>query len=241
MDINTGIDWNKLYNKADLFFNDRPVHIENFLPNPENFASWAKVENALNENQVWWNIIQNQQYISIPEHTTIWGERQQDKHFLKTSIDAGLTFVIDRYSIHDKFTKQLCLEIEQNFNVTTDIHLYGGMGSNLTTSFIPHIDENPILVFHAYGECEWVVYENHISHLYSRDVVNDVIKNNIDKLNPILKVNLKPGDLLYLPERTCHVAYPKEPRLSLNIGCFPQTNQYKVDKQTYKINKPGEH
>jgi len=229
MNYNTDINWDLFFNQVDLIHNDKPILLKNFIPNPEKLVSWVDVENALNNYQVKWELIEDQNKLNIPINTTLWGGPQQDKEFIQKKITQGKTFVINQYSIQNNYSKQICSEIETLFPVVTDIHVYGSKGSN-STSFPYHYDSPANFIIQTYGECKWKVYDSFISIL---------IKENRpppdpQKLVPIIETTLTPGDMLYIPPRCYHAAFPDQPRLSASIPCYPGT-EGRWDKKYYQI------
>ena len=110
------------------------------------------------------------------------------------------------------------------------------INKNVFTSFPPHADNPANFIIQTYGETDWVVFDNRISQLLdSYDV------GTVDELTPIVEVRLKPGDMLYLPSRIYHCAYPDEPRLSMSIPCMPlgplnrSGDVLTLDKNYYKL------
>ena len=63
---------------------------------------------------------------------------------------------------------------------------------------------------------------------------------NEDMLDVAIDVVLKPGDALYIPARTFHVAYPTSRRLSMSIPCWnkisTESPTLAVDRTYYPIN-----
>jgi len=230
MNYNTGINWDLFFDQVDLTHDDKPVHIPNFLPNPEKLLSWEDVENSLNNYVAYWELIKNQNKIQIPIKKPHWEfSGYQDKKFIKDNIDEGNTFVIGKYSIQNTYARLLCKEIELMFPVITDIHVYGSKG-NSSTSFPYHYDGPANFIIQTYGKCKWVVYNSFVSTL----IEQNFNLPNPQKLVPIIDTILTPGDMLYIPPRCYHAAFPDQPRLSASIPCHPGT-EGRWDKEHYKI------
>mgnify|MGYP003954438835 CR=1 FL=1 len=230
MNYNTNINWDLFFNQVDLIHNDKPVHIPNFLPNPEELISWKDVENSLNNYESYWELIKNQNKLQIPLKKSHWkSSGYQDKKFIKDSVDEGNTFVIGNYSIQNTYARLLCKEIESLFPVITDVHVYGSKGST-STSFPYHYDSPANFIIQTYGECKWKVYNSSISILIEQ-AQNDL---NPQQLIPIIDTILTPGDMLYIPPRYYHAAFPNQPRLSASIPCYPGI-EGRWDKEYYQI------
>jgi hypothetical protein len=229
MNYNTGINWDLFFDQVDLIHDDKPIYIKNFLPNPEKLASWEDVEKALNNYGAKWEIIKNNQNVNIPKNFLKWSEEYFDKSFIHNCINKGETFVIEKYSIQNDYARSICKEIEDLFPVITDIHVYGSKG-NISTSFPYHYDLPANFIIQTYGECNWKVFNNSISTLL------EITKYapNPNKLTPIIETILTPGDMLYIPSRYHHAAFPNQSRLSASIPCYPGT-EGRWDKNYYKI------
>jgi len=230
MNYNTGINWDLFKNQVDLIHNDKPIFIKNFLPNPEKYVNKKEVEKALNQYQVKWELIsKNNKKIEIPEYFNAWNDHPiQDKFFIYNKIKEGNTFIINKYRIHNNFTQNFCLEIENTFNVISDLHVYGGFGKEMS-SFPPHFDNHSVMVFQITGACPWVIYNNQHSNL-----ISDINTLDPDKLIPYIEVNMTPGDFLYIPERWIHFASPKEERLSITVT-FGENRTDGWDKNYYQL------
>tara|TARA_B110000503_G_scaffold16972_2_gene24401 strand:+ start:2905 stop:3597 length:693 start_codon:yes stop_codon:yes gene_type:complete len=225
----TKIDWNRFFKEVDLIHNDQPILLENFIPNPENFLSWKEVENALNSYIFYWEIFDGFSKLDLPQEHSKYLPPYFSKESLQSHIKEGKTFIISKYSISNSYTKALCSEIESLFPVTVDMHVYGSKG-NTSSSFPYHFDLPSNFIIQTYGECEWKVYSNFPSTLI-QDSHPDL---NIDKLDKVLHTTLKPGDMLYIPSRFYHAAFPNQPRLSVSIPCTPGVKG-RVDKNYYEI------
>ena len=229
----------KIKSEFNLSVEDNPFYIKGFLDTPQDYLNWKNIEEALNSNSHIWQILmpdeQSGMVLDIPESRPYWLPHTiQDKSFLKHHIDAGNTFVITNYSNHNSNTKHITSCIEEVYNVAANIHVYGS--KNVFTSFPPHADNPANFIIQTYGETDWVVFDNRISQLLdSYDV------GTVDELTPIVEVRLKPGDMLYLPSRIYHCAYPDEPRLSMSIPCMPlgplnrSGDVLTLDKNYYKL------
>jgi len=215
MNYNTSINWDLFQNQADLIHNDKPILLKNFIPNPEKLLSWVDVENALNNYESNWEIIKNNEKINIPKENILWHGEYFNKKFIHDNINNGETFIIEKYSIQNSYIRSICKDLEFLFPVTTGAHVYGSKGTN-STSFPYHYDLPANFIIQTYGQCDWKIYKNSISLLFS----NLNKPPNPDKLIPIIETTLFPGDMLYIPPRIYHAAFPNQSRLSVSIPCY---------------------
>ena len=225
----TKIDWSRFFKEVDLIHNDQPILLKNFIPNTENLLSWKDVENVLNSYIFYWEIFDGFKKIDLPQENSHYLPSYFSKKPIQSYIKDGKTFIIGKYSIYNSYTKNLCSEIENLFPVTTEMHVYGSKG-NKASSFHHHFDLPSNFIIQTYGECEWKVYSNSPSSLIQESNPNP----NISQLDLKLHTTLKPGDMLYIPSKFYHAAFPNQPRLSISIPCYPGV-EGRIDKNYYQI------
>ena len=246
MNYNTNINWDLFFDQIDLIYNDKPVFVQNFLPDYEKYISWQDVENSLNYYNYRWSIIENSSRINIPEYADSNNKSSQNKSFISHHINQGNTFIIGDFSIHNFLIKGLCQEIENIFpEIACGVNVFGSKTTTTTSSFKPHSDKHPIFVFNIAGECDWTLYKNQSSYLLGHHDLNILV--NEKDLSPSLEITLSPGDMLYIPQKVYHLAKPKdtEPyRLSLSVCGFDHklssngqllSKNMKIDKNHYQI------
>jgi len=207
--------FSKLVSDKKLIISDNPFLVENFI-DIKKYISWDILDEAINNDFVWWEIInRNGEKIQIPSKNPYWfrGYEQQNKLFIINCVNRENTFVISKCSILNEKLKSLISSIQNCFHVSADIHIYGSKGAG--TSFVPHVDMPANFMIQVEGETKWIVYKNKVSNLLN--LHNDF---QHDELEPLIETILKPGDLLYVPSRYYHCAFPKSSRLSISIPCL---------------------
>ena len=209
-----------------------------FLSNPSQYVTWKDVENVINTDSCYVELIRNQVKIDIPGFKYFWfGKHTYYKKYIFDGINSGDTFIINQYTNWKKEINDLCASIEECFDVVVDAHVYGGLLSN-SKSFSPHIDVPANFICQIEGTTHWQVYSNRSSALFNHYQTNTF---NIpdDTLEVELDVMLEPGDVIYLPSRVFHGAFPSGKRLSISISCKSReaTEEYiKLDRNYYTIN-----
>ena len=169
---------------------------------------------------------------SLPEYKPYWSPVPcQDKNTIYNHITSGESFVITGYSKIKRKTQDLCIEIERSLDVCTDVHVYGARTKS--PSFKTHCDHFSNFIIQCVGETPWKVYKNKQTSLLA-------CKNDKPLNYDIMEVDwegiLKPGDLLYIPDRAYHCALPDKTRLSMSIPCVPTVlNPEFYDRRNYKI------
>jgi Cupin superfamily protein len=229
-----------LLNKVNFDYDDRPGYWPGLIKNPSQYITWKDVEDCINRPELWdFEIIDEyNNKVNIPSSKKVWqyiGETQ-DKAFLANAVNSGQTAVITNYGFKNDYTNHLLHTFEQIFNVHAAIHVYCGLSGG--KSFSIHDDYPANFIIQADGETHWKVFNNRISYLYGTGRMNGKLTD--DMLDVAIDVVLKPGDVLYIPARTFHVAYPDSKRISMSIPCWNKLKtdlpSYATDRIRYKIN-----
>lgn len=220
----------RISNETNWFINDKAHYFKQLITNPKEYLSWKDVERCIN-SFYFYNIQiidKSGNEIQIPP--------TDPKKFVFKNFYEGATLLINNYGLYSLNTMELMNIFETLFEVNSDIHVYCGLeGSN---SFPVHEDNPNNFIIQVEGKTRWKVFENRLSSLY----VTGKMFNNLkeENLNLAIDVELEPGDVLYIPARTYHCAYPTEKRLSMSIPCWPvdqhHPNARKFDRSYYKLN-----
>ena len=227
------MNWKSIKDK-ELVINDTPFVITDFLNDTQRYVNWEKVNSCLYRRDMEWELINDDGWIQpIPECNSERYGSHQDQGFIANQINKGSGFVIVQYGRFDKETNLLCKEVEENFYCVADIHVYGGLGrSSMLGSFNPHADATANFIIQAEGETLWKIYKNRYSHIASSEPFYP--KEEI--LDVELEVTLTRGDLLFIPARQYHKAFPKDKRLSLSIAMQQRFfNTSIIDRNEYII------
>jgi len=230
----------QLLNGINFDYDDRAGFFPGLIANPEKFLTWKDVEECVNRPELWeFEIIDsNNNKIDIPVSTKMWkySGTVQDKSLLARYINQGCTAVITNYGFKNEWTNELLKVFENIFNVHAAIHVYCGLQGS--KSFTIHDDYPANFIIQVEGETRWKIFKNRISYLYKTGRMNGKLTD--DMLDVDIDVVLKPGDVLYIPARAYHVAYPDQKRLSMSIPCWNKLStdvpSLAIDRNTYRIN-----
>ncbi len=234
----------RILNETNLLYDDRPHYFKNLLENPEEILSWKDVEYCLNRPEIYnfEMINEDNLKVQIPESSKawIWDRKVQDKSFMFDRLHKGHSLIIMNYGFYSNNTIKLCEIFERMFNVNAAIHVYCGFGS--ARSFPIHDDYPANFIFQIEGTTRWKVFENRISYLYKIGSLNDRFEDHrIDEkdLRIAIDVELNPGDVLYIPSRAYHCAYPSGKRLSMSMPCWAKypsdPPNHSSDRNHYEI------
>lgn len=232
--------WNKLSNTltlSDLIYNDRPVLCKNIIENPEQYLSWENVDECFTKPYNYnFEVIDKEtgRKHDIPFlKSPVNGNPTPTKQYLLDSLNAGHSMAIrSGYSTHNAKVNEFCAEIEEMFNMATQVDIY--LSGQASRSFGVHEDTSTNFICQMYGKTRWKVFKNRCSDLFR-------IKNypmTEDNLEIVIDEILSPGDVLYIPSRNFHMAIPDEKRLSISIVCLPTHYPHRarrIDRKTCKL------
>jgi ribosomal protein L16 Arg81 hydroxylase len=231
----------KLYKESNLLLADKPFVFKKLIESPIDFLSWADVEKCINTPEFYnFDIIDKEtnDKIKIPEYKKAWvfNKLVQDKKFISEKVNQGHTLVINNYGFHNRYTNELLNLIESVFYTDAAMHVYCGFEGS--KSFNVHEDIPSNFIFQVEGTTFWKIYENRSSAIVASGYRPSI--DEVANFKVALEVELNPGDFLYIPSRTYHIARPDTKRLSISIPCWPKFNEpkeYSTDRAYYKIPK----
>ena len=216
-------------------YNDEPRVWHNAVGQ---IVTWEDAENALNAP---WNYI-----------TTVLGddgkridlETVEEPWFFKGVYKKtdlfeyarrGWTVNISQYGHGNSKVEELLNEFETRFDGCADCHIFMNLGTRpQAKSFHPHWDQGPTYIMQMDGETRWVVYENRASALIPSTEEYPYVPSQ-DELTIQLDTVLKAGDVLYLPQRKLHKAYPSKKRLSISVPIWCPKRCECSDRKSYQL------
>jgi len=234
--------WNKFHQQINFYYQDQPFIIKGCLDNPSQYVSWKDIEHCLNTPQSYSieaiDRIDGSK-IDIPVTRCYWipYKETQSKSDLFNILNDGNTMIIAEYSWHNERTTALVKELEDQYDIGCDIHVYCSTKSS--KSFHIHDDIPANIICQVEGRTQWKVYNNRSSVLHNTGRLQERYRNHPENnFEVILDEVLEPGDILYIPARQFHAAIPIEPRISMSIPCFStQLRQFtKYDRNRYQAN-----
>jgi len=229
----------RILKETDLMINDAPHYWENLISDPSIYCTWDDVEWTMN-NSAQYNfevIDPTGTKIEVPAYNKswIWNRPVQDKQFLFDKLHEGCGLINLDYAFYSKKTMELLAMFESMYSVNSAIHVYFGLQD--AKSFNIHEDYPANFIIQVEGETHWKIFNNRITYMHRTGLLNNKLKE--DDLELAIDVTLKPGDVLYIPSRMYHCAYPKGKRLSMSIPCWQKLPTEdatgSIDRNFYRI------
>ena len=219
-----------------LYKNDYPFVIDNFIENVDCIMSAADLEFCLN-NPNYPGYILHQEKGKIVSDDGEWNVHPNVKERFDALRD-GHGICIMGYGEHSKETNDLMGVFEQIFDVNAKLYLQVNFNST-EVGFGLHADDRDmmgIFIVQIEGYTDWKIFKNRQSGLYAQDRRYDGISENDLEID--LYHRLLPGQLLYIPHRTFHLAKPSSRRVSLSIPCLARNRNSLPDhdRNFYKLN-----
>ena len=100
-------------------------------------------------------------------------------------------------------------KLEDTYNSPADAHIYMCLNPKLEHPFGIHFDTNPNVIVQCEGKTNFKVWDK-VPPQEQRTMLNP-------QSSPILDVDMKPGDVIWIPEFYPHLATSKTSRLSVSF------------------------
>ena len=113
-------------------------------------------------------------------------------------------------------------KLEDTYNSPVDAHIYMCRNPKLEHPFGIHFDTNPNVIVQCEGKTNFKVWDKVLPQ-EQRTMLNP-------RSSPILDVDMKPGDTIWIPEFYPHLATSKTSRLSVS---FPFTRAKRFEDRTW--------
>jgi len=213
---------------------NKPLVFKDYVNNAGALVTWQDVEFCINNPwQYGLNVIHKNLGTRIPIKLTpsFWhGKDVPDKRQVMDKVQQGHTLVIDNFSVHSQGTHKLAKSIEDLFDANCDMHVYCSLEKS--SSFGIHCDRPPNFIVQIMGETEWKVFDKVQEGQYNSNNITEQEAGEV-----LIQTILRPGDMLYIPERMYHQALPFEKRISISIP-FPKRDitSNPIDRRQLKLN-----
>ena len=223
-----------LHTTKTWVLDDSPQYWEGIVENPSLFATWDEVEVCINNPQFFDMQLVDKTtniYMDIPKYDRAWSNPSQDVKDIRDAFADGNTLIINNFDHISRSKQEILKEVERFFpNIKSALHVYCGLSES--KSFKIHEDLANNFIIQIEGVTHWQVFKNRASTMV------DKYRLGVDEkdLEVAIDVDLKPGDILYIPNRHWHYAQPKEKRLSVSVPMQHGMPHLKnVDRNYYEI------
>ena len=108
-----------------------------------------------------------------------------------------------------KKINEFAQKLEDTYNSPADAHIYMCLNPKLEHPFGIHFDTNPNVIVQCEGKTNFKVWDK-VPPQEQRTMLNP-------QSSPILDVDMKPGDVIWIPEFYPHLATSKTSRLSVSF------------------------
>ena len=113
--------WNELCGSRNT-----PSYYPFIMFDPSQYVSWDDVDECLYRTDMKWELISPDGIKDeVPTFTSAWYGDYQETRYITHKIKKGYGFVITKYGRYNRRTNDLCREIENTLDVTSDLHIYG--------------------------------------------------------------------------------------------------------------------
>jgi len=234
----------KLHSSKNWAEDDEPQLWEGIVEDPHQFATWDEVEYCLNNPQFYSITFINKdevRFVELPEYERCWSRSTADVEEIMKNWEYGHNLIINNFDQGFRKKQEIIEQFERYFDGKTAFHVYAGLMK--CNSFNAHEDTASNFILQVEGETHWKCYRNRCSNLVKKqpqkkeefDFYQDIVPEP-EKLECVIDHVLKPGDMLYIPARGYHQAFPSGKRLSVSIPMQHMLPHLKpIDRKYYDL------
>ncbi len=139
-------------------------------------------------------------------------------HILKDIIDEYVCYIGEMSRCTEKINA-FAKSIEDEYNMPTDAHIYMCRNMSIDHPFGIHFDKQNNVIVQCEGETNFKVWDK------VEDENQKPYQMNISE-DPILDVDMQPGDAIWIPKSFPHLATSNTPRMSVS---FPFIRTHKEE------------
>ena len=214
-------------------FEQRPVHIPGRPEKVEAIFSWAEFNRLLNMSKLWsdrsMKIVLDGQNLDLSEHGRVGQTREGYQAIMPHGdeinrlLRRGATVILDLIETLSPGVAGVCAALQTATGGVAVCNAYCSWRAH--QGFMAHFDNTDVIALHIEGSKVWRVYEGRV------DNAIDVEGHNYGSFSPehhasakgnlLDEIEMKPGDVLYLPRGQYHEALASSDaslHLSFGIG-----------------------
>ncbi len=214
-------------------FEQRPVHIPGAPEKVEDIFSWAEFNRLLNMSKLWsdrsMKIVLDGQNLDLAEHGRVGQTREGYQAIMPRAeeitalLRRGATVILDLIETLSPGVAGVCAALQTATGGVAVCNAYCSWRAH--QGFMAHFDNTDVLALHIEGSKVWRIYEGRV------DNAIDVEGHNYGSFSPehhagakgdlLDEIEMKPGDVLYLPRGQYHEALASSDaslHLSFGIG-----------------------
>ena len=187
--------------------------------------SWEELSNLVNNRSL---MTMDRFIVTLPEEygkslrweTDRWvtNRRSIPPHILKDIIDRYVCYIKEMSRCNKKINN-FAKSIEEEYNKPTDAHIYICKNLEVEHPFGIHFDDSDNVIIQCEGETNFKVWD------IIKDKNQSQSKMSITE-TPLLDVDMKPGDAIWIPCHHPHLATSNTPRMSVS---FPFIREHEDD------------
>ena len=213
--------------KTDLFLSEGVKFKKNYKPD---LLSWNEMANIINTRP-----LMNDKRVKLlgnsERYKWLCSKWTKDPNcfppsLIKKILDDIMIYFIDMSRATEKIN-DFARQIEDDYNKQTDAHIYVCRNLKIKHHFGIHYDYNHNIIVQCEGVTNFKVWDEVKNVIGSGGVLNKPIRTGLEMdSEPIIDVDMKSGDAIWIPKHFPHLATSLTPRLSVS---FPLAECTDVD------------
>ena len=217
--------------KTDLFLSEGVKFKKNYKPD---LLSWNEMANIINNRP-----LMNDKRVKLLGNTkryewvcTKWTKDPNcfPPSLIKKLIDNIMIYFVDMSRATEKIN-DFARQIEDDYGKQTDAHIYVCRNLEIKHHFGVHYDFNHNLIVQCEGKTNFKVWDE-VKDV-DRNLKGIGINTRLEmEVEPVLDVNMEPGDAVWIPKHFPHLATSLTPRLSVSfpLSEYSDTNLIREDR-----------
>ena len=198
--------------------NKKHIHIKNKSDRNRDVMNVKDLNNLISMHNIWdhnnFNMVIDKKPISFNKFSTEGNEYGfskigPDPKKVQYYIKKGASLVLNDIIYYSKEIKNIAFDLQEITNGKCQANLYFSMQNR--QAFGPHFDTHDVFALHCDGEKTWNVYETLADNPINHPIFKPSLEERTKAAGEIIEqVNMKPGDILYIPRGKYHDALASE-------------------------------
>jgi 50S ribosomal protein L16 3-hydroxylase len=165
-----------------------PLALPNACPSVVPLATWTTLGNLLAAEEADVMVVQRgERYL---------GPLPKDVSAAQSLYDERCTILVRKAERHNSELAAIAQTFGESFQAPIDVHLYATPGGSFGFSW--HYDAEDVFILQASGEKEYFLRKNTVNPWPLEETLPNDMKYERE-IMPLMRVVLRPGDLLYIP------------------------------------------
>lgn len=126
-----------------------------------------------------------------------------DKREIYNFFNAGYSLIYDKIDENISSIKSLCRDVKSQIKTANSVYVNAFLTPANSQALLRHVDWQHVIILQLEGEKKWNLFDSEFQNPLNNYQTN-IINANLENAEKIDEINLKKGDLLYVPKGMAH-------------------------------------